>query len=624
VRRKKQPRLTERDQIEFARTLCRRDLKWLYQNILCDNNAEYQQSIGALHNLLFDFLRWEELSTAHPGILHSPLAKYIPKDATPRWIYFPVLDVVPEVADGDDHAIARDYFDGKLQKGVLIRLAGSGRIKGVYFPREHLKSEIGSKAFMLQEIIRNPSIRINCRTHTEKLAKMLVESCKDVMKGEAFQDLFGYLVPDGYREGTWSKSEIQMIAPRLGKEPTLMASSLGQDATGQHPDLLILDDVVGQENVDRQDWVKSRVRSLAAVLRAKGKLIDIGTRWAEDDAHGMFLRPPGPGERNMFKYTSWILATVKDANDHAVWPAVFNDEVIEEKWSFCQTDFFFYAQYFNNPYMVKAQKLSPDWIIYYEGTPLQLVERPPRKLSSILITIDPASTAHKDSDNTALIVQAQSEDCEYRYLLDGWRDKLDKAKLPTAIVDTCEQWQGVARKHGLDFKVGIESEGFATYLSYPLKAEQKRRGISWQWEELKVENRKKTDRIYSLAKPYQTGSILWPKTLPKIADDGREYDFVLVLRSQHTRFPHCAEHEWDALDALAHGEKLLRPLPSKAAVRGAPAEARRRDEYHRTSDDEKHAGRYMPKGRALNPRLSEQIARTIGTLGGGRAMGGRR
>ena len=594
----------------LAQTVAKKDLKWFYREVLIDDNDQYQRSLGRLHDYLFDFLRWEELLSLPQELRHSRLHEFLPAKGEAKWVYFPSLYRDPEVYTGDDHPLAQSYLDGKLIKGVLFRLCGSGRFKAVLLPREHLKSEIANKAFVLQEIIRDPSVRIMCRTHTMDLSDMMVDQVKAAFDGDAFREFFGDLKPDN-KEAKWSREEIQVRCQRRGKEPTLFSSSLKKDVTGLHPDILILDDVVGEENVDRQDWVRSRVQALAFVLKANGRLLDIGTRWAEDDAHGLFLRPGIQGARTPYNYTSFMLATVRDGDDKPIWPEVFSEEVLEEKHALCSSDYTWYCQFYNNPYLVKAQRFDASWIRTYTENPVDLVEQ---KELDIVITIDPASTNHKQSDYSAVVVQGQSKDAEFRYLLDGFRCKYDKATLPAKIVELCAKWQTVARRAKVDFKVGIEEAGFQTYLSYPLEIERRKLGLAWTEEPLKHQNRNKADRIFRLAQPFKTGAVLWPANLPCVDQDGKAYDLVEVLRSQYIRFPYCQEHEWDLLDALAYGEDLLRPLPMKAKLRSPEAKPQEKDIYRRDANNTpvRRPGRYQP----LSDRYAQKAREAVRRIGG--------
>jgi hypothetical protein len=557
-----QQELTQDEAIEVS-LKCGDDLKYLYQQILLSGHAEYQEAInGPLHDYLFDFLRWDELGNG-ATVHHTNLFEHIPSGGSVRWIYWPVMGKPPVVYDGDDHELGEKWKRGDLIKGVLIRIAGTGHNKYVLLPRGHLKTEIAHVAFALQEIIRDPSVRIMSKTHIRDLATEVLQRVKDAWDLESFARYFGGLKPE-LKEASWNEKYIQVRAPRRGVGHTVEASAVEVETVGKHPDLIILDDVIGFENLNKKEKVRQHVQTLAFLLGGEGRVLGIGTRYAPDDPHGLFL----DHGTELFKSTSFMFATLTDETGEPTWKYM-TPLRIDRLRQRCVDDFLWYCQMYNNPYQVESQRLKPEWWRRWpraedmEHAKQYEVEGriAPEALAEALrldicITLDPASSTRKRSDCSACIVQGQTQDREFRYVLDGFREKLSRDDLPGRFIDLVEHWHRVARRVRCDFRVGVEGHGLATYLVYPLKDEMRKRGFWVDIKELKSQNRHKNDRIYRLASPYMLGTVLFPESIQK-----NGYDLIAVLKHQFMHFPRGGDGEDDLLDAQAYQEDLLIPRP---------------------------------------------------------------
>lgn len=590
---------------EEVRLRCCQDLKYLYQEVLCHGNPYKQQSLGRIHNLIFDFLRWDELAEMPAYARHSSLWKYLPKPVDgvypERWIYYPVLAEAPIVADGADNEISAAYHAGDLpapnMAGVVIRIVDRGRIKSLMLPRGHLKTEIADVALNLQEIVRDPSKRTMVRCGEEMLAERVIGDAKRAFEANgAFAEMFGHLKPET-REEVWSKEAMQVRTEiRRGKEPTLSAVGMFSSITGQHCDRVVFDDIVQRENLHRQAAIRDRVQELAFIADAHFEILNLGTPHAEDDAHGLFIRPDGGG----YPFCSFMIGCLKDAVGNYIWPEVYNAEVETIKRALVPDDYTWACQMWCNPLLAKAARFDRNWIEYYEDEiPSDLAKR---ERLDLVLTVDPANSVEKKSDYSAALLQGQTPDATKRYVLDGFRERLGPDQLPGAIADLVSTWLPVAREVRTNFKVGIEDHSFQTYVERALRDELRRRGLSCHIEGLKHRNRKKHDRIWRLAAPYQTRSVVWPRRMLKMASNAKEYDLVKLLYHQLTKFPHAGLNEDDLLDAQAYGEDLLRPLPQQKAASAAPTPPRppadaapRRSEVEAPKQGGRTAGRYLPE-----------------------------
>lgn len=580
------------------------DLKWFYVNVLQCQNPRYQQSLGAFHNLGFDFLRWEELRKLPAKCRNTNLVKWLPKPDgqgihPERWLYFPTLDAEPRIEDGPGCELERMFHSGELMSpshpGVLIRIKDDGRVKSVLWPRGHLKSEIANFALNMQDIIRDPSIRIMVRSGEDGLAEKLIASIKRTIEiNPEFQTYWGTLGPPQPKEEVWSKSAMQVLSEvRQSEDPTIVALGMKSSATGKHCNKAVFDDVVTLQNEAHQEPVINAVQDMIFVTDPGFKALDIGTLYRENDAHALFIRPTG----GLYDFCSFMVATVLDANNKPIWPEVVNDRELSLRRAMCKgSDYRWFCQYWNNPYLAKVEGFHSAWWQEYTEPPVELAVR---EHLNIYMTVDTASQVRKANDFTAVVVQGQTKDAASRYILDGIRDKIPYDRIAEELVSRAKAWQQVARRGGGSFRFGIEQVAFIEHLQNALRDEMRRQGVSFAIEPLKHGNKPKPERIRRLMNPYSNGAIWWPAELPQAASDGSSYDFVAVYKDAWIKFPRCAI--FDHLDAHAYGEDLLRPLPAMAKQERQPEAPRSaevdpgRGRSPADLDKGRTTGRYVPK-----------------------------
>lgn len=595
----------EQDDLDVVRKRCCDDLKWMYVNMLCCQRPAHEQRIGRLHDFLFDFLRWEELAKLPKYARYTELCKLLPEHDDgihcERWMYWPTLDAKPEIEDGPNTRLSKLFHKGELMSpsmpGLLIRLKDDGMVKAVILPRGHLKSEIADYALNMQEIARDPSVRMMVRSGEEGLAEKLIANVKRTVEANPeWIRYFGDLRPN-FKEEVWSNEAIQVRTEfRRSMDPTLSAFSILGSAVGYHVDYNVLDDAVTLQNLNRLEDVRKRVQDIAFVADRKLRVMDIGTIYRDNDTHAMFIRPSG----GLYPFSSFIVATVRDAKDKPIWPEGMDERELTKRKAMCEDENHYFCQYWNNPFIGRVEGFSSAWWQTYEGVP---EERAHNQKLDIIITCDPASKTKKKNDYTALLAQGVTQDGSRRYILDGVRDRIPFHEAPKTLVDFALKWQQVARKARTSFKFGIEQVAFVEYLQESMRTEMRRRGLSFEIKPLKHKNQSKEDRIRKLMPLYSAGAIFWPEKLEKTACDGTSYDLVDVYKDEFAKFPR-ASHD-DLLDDHAYGEDLMPPTPMKSER--AKAEAR---EYESPDMDRRvvtptpderprYTGRPMAAGRNL-------------------------
>ena len=620
---------------EYWRERARVDLKFLHREILLAGNPKHQQALGKLHDLFYDFLRWEELRTKPKEAVHSALIKYLPKPDKngvhpERWIYWPTLRGVPKVQDGPNTEIAKLFHDGDLLRppdkgGVLVRIKGTGNIKCAMLPRDHLKSSIGHYAMNIQEVIRDPAVRIINRCGDEELGKRFLALTQLAFeRNESFRSLFGHLFPDGGEE-IWNQEAMQVITDvRRGKEPTISTFGMRSNVTGSHGDRLTFDDIVTKQNMNQQEFIKSQIGEMAFVADVDFKILNLGTIYHETDAHSLFIRPKkdGPGA---YDYSSFMVATIEDAEGRPIWDEHFTPMEIEVRRALSPDDQFYFTQFWNNPFVAQGQGFHRDWIkVPYEGEPEQIAAE---KKLDLLVTVDPANKVKKKNDYTAASIHGQDWEKGQIYLLDGLRDKIPSEKMVTELFDLIEPWIRRARAYGGSVKVGIEEVAFVDFLKLAMEDEMRKRELHFAIEPLKTKNVSKIDRIKRLARPYSTGMFLWPRTIMKTAVSGLPYDLIEVLRQEYLKFPNAADE--DLFDTVAYVLDIMRPFPTPGTLkpRSAPQQpdVQTREQALRDERQRNAAGRHVPANVARQLKQADQSYRNRSGIGGqGRYMPGGR
>ena len=573
------------------------DLKAFFKDVWCHGNERHQKLYGRMHDYLIDFLRMDELPDLAPDLRHSHLAQYMPEridgEYKERWIYWPVLDGPPEIQDGPDGPIA-DMFHDKQWAGVIARIVGDGRDKCVLLPRGHLKSAIATEAHTAWQIVRDPSARHLIVSLAQKLCFSLMGNIKaQFVVNDKFKQLFGILGPPEKEEGLpWAASLMQVRSKeRRGKDPTLQLSSVGSDVTGAHVDFVTADDVVGEKNVgtkEQRDKTRAYLQNIESVRDPGSKFLDVGTIWSDDDAHREYIRRDG----HSYPITSFIVGTVRQADDTPLWPEKFPEREIRRiENKFVHNRYFWFCQYWNQPLTAATRTFKVEWLKYYDQTPEELARE---QHLNVVICCDPASSTKKKSDYSAVVAIGQAANGD-RYLLDGIRDRLAPADLPKHLAKFVMKWQDITNAGGGSLRIGVELFSFAAYIKPPLENELRLHGRSAYIEELKHNYKDKADRISVLAHPFAMGSFYMPRSIKRMTAEGHEYDLIESVRDEYLRFSaHGTGLHDDLLDAMAYAEVFMRRVDGKPneSVTEAP---RAHGIYARLDEPAQRGGRYFAK-----------------------------
>ena len=163
-------------------------------------------------------------------------------------------------------------------------------------PRGHGKTSlVGS--YILWRIVRNRRLRcIIVTINQDKANAMMTFIQENLENNDRLKRVFG-----DFKGPLWSRNEIRVKQHAKGKiphnEPTLKVLGVGSRIISGHYELIVLDDITDDENShtetrrrNLESWYNKEV---VGTFLANSKVIDIGTRWHEDDIHNYFINKAG-------------------------------------------------------------------------------------------------------------------------------------------------------------------------------------------------------------------------------------------------------------------------------------------------------------------------------------------
>lgn len=170
------------------------------------------------------------------------------------------------------------------------------------FPRGTLKSTLVI-AYIMWRVYRNPNITILHCTNVRELSESFIRELRAYFEDEYLlgavwnlrPHIRGNMIPDldrtnrrAYsdeneakdRKVVWSNYQLQLVRDIKCKEPTIMSTSAKAKSTGQHYNLIIMDDVVDMENSEtevKNKKVKRWAADIASVVTRVPSTVHLGT-----------------------------------------------------------------------------------------------------------------------------------------------------------------------------------------------------------------------------------------------------------------------------------------------------------------------------------------------------------
>lgn len=408
-----------------------------------------------------------------------------------------------------------------------------GKKRLLLIPRGHLKSSIITIGYTLWQIAKNPEVRILISNATYAMATNFLSQIKDVLKkNEVFKELYGDLSNDA---DNWRESQITVAKEGWrAKEPTVTVYGMGGSLTGQHYDVIILDDLVNSDNIttkDQLDKVIEFYKQSLSVLEPKGELLVVGTRWHQSDLYGWILDP----ENNIlpsFAVYQRAAYTGEWGEGKILFPQKFTWKYLTELKRE-QGPTLFSSQYMNDPVSDENATFKKEMFRYFYS------EEFVGKRLVYFTTVDPAISQEKEADFTVIMTIGVDESNNW-WIADIFRDRVT----PMQLLD---QLYYVNSKYRPSM-IGIEQVAFQKALQYFIQDEMRRRNSYLPVQEIKPDhNESKEMRIKGLEPRYAAGTIFHSKQVKNI-------DY---LEDELLRFPK-GKHD-DTIDALSYMNQIAYP-----------------------------------------------------------------
>lgn len=392
------------------------------------------------------------------------------------------------------------YPDWDLVHDDMERfLMRPARKKALLIPRNHLKSTLGTISYTIQQILKNPNIRVLIGNGVWDIARTFLAEIKAQLEGSQLKYLFG-----DFASARWNADEIivkQRTKPL--KEPTIMTTGVEAETTGGHYDLIILDDLIGLQNSqtpEQRAKVKRFRRSMINLLEPKGgHLIEIGTRWHLDDTFSEIF------EKEMKYYEVMTRQVVE--NGRLIFPKKFAQKFDPVRKDWISTDDptcmdyiehlkasmpldEFSAQYLNQPFSSENQLFKPEMFKYWNQRPGGLY---------VGMSVDLAISEQRQSDYTAITICGMDNEWKL-YVLDYLRGHWKPSDVVENIFRMRDKWKPNV--------VGMETNGFQKTLKLACEEEMRRKRNYFPIEEIKTgPERSKAERIKTLEPFYRNGTV---------------------------------------------------------------------------------------------------------------------
>lgn len=415
----------------------------------------------------------------------------------------------------------------------------------VLMPRGFLKSTICTISDSVRLAISNPNeARILIANEVEENAIGFLKEIKAHFTNDGLLPmLFPELVPERLAGpgADWSQTSASVARNAVFKESTWSAMGVGGTAVSKHFDRIKCDDIVGRrakssaaDMLSTTNWTKD----LPALLDRLDCTLDFyGTRKDITDTYSeLMTRWPS--------LATFIREPMQDGE--TIFPKISTASLLRimvetpEEWA---------HDYMNNPVGKGGVDWSTGLIRYFTlGDEAQRVLRFEDSVTGkpkswklheldIIITADPNSGKPLAPDKAAIVVHGISPDEEI-FVLSSRSNRWSPDEFVNAIWDDCNKWHPRC--------VGIEDAGQQNTIYY-------------------FEKKCSAERVFFRIEPLKHKNIDKERRIRTALDSPLKTRRLYLLRSQTALIgqiqfhPQLAIHNWDEIDALAHGPQLYRP-----------------------------------------------------------------
>ena len=171
---------------------------------------------------------------------------------------------------------------------IVTNLTQGSSRKLIVCPRGSFKSSLCVVAYSIWRLINDPNLRILIDTELFGNSKTYLREIRNHLESEDLTTLFGEFRGEQWSEGAIT---IQQRTKNL-KEASITCSGIGVEKTGQHFDVVLMDDLNSPKNSDNPEQrqkVIQHFRYMQSILEPGGTMVVVGTRYHADDVIGHIL-----------------------------------------------------------------------------------------------------------------------------------------------------------------------------------------------------------------------------------------------------------------------------------------------------------------------------------------------
>lgn len=188
--------------------------------------------------------------------------------------------------------LGMDAWASPLHDDLATFLDGPDHKKLILIPRGHLKSSIVTVGWTIQQILRDFNTRVLIASATWDRAREFLAQISGYLTDKSpLCEIFGAFDGPGSKF-TQDRIEISQKTSGTARGATVRTAGIETALTGGHPDIIILDDLVEENNISTKEQIQKVIRfyeNSLDLLDPGGKLLVVGTRWAESDLYGHII-----------------------------------------------------------------------------------------------------------------------------------------------------------------------------------------------------------------------------------------------------------------------------------------------------------------------------------------------
>jgi phage terminase large subunit-like protein len=317
----------------------------------------------------------------------------------------------------------------------------------ILLPAGAAKTTWGNTIFLSWLIAMFKDIRVGLFSQTSTFSENFSRAIMSTLENnEHFRELFG----DITNGGKWTNAEWLRKGSVVAqsKDLTVFAGGTGGQVASKRFDLLLLDDILGEENtstIDQKEKVQIWFdKSLYPRLVSSGVCIAFGTRWAPDDLYQTLMTPVEDGGYGFKTIVRQALIMPND-EDESTWSSYWPDvwpvkELIKRR---NRNRAMFDCTYQNDVGGLLSGDMWKKGYFQYYGTP---TGDPDAELPSAARTkrmgVDLASSIRERADYTARVTSAEDGEGNF-YVMRTKRDKI-AAGHPEFVVAGYEETPGIS------------------------------------------------------------------------------------------------------------------------------------------------------------------------------------